>query len=440
MVKATNPGSVANYSFGSEDKCFESMMIAFAAPIQGWKDGGRPFVGFDAFHLTGKHGGCLMTATGLDGQNGIVIKVVRNECGENLHLFMKEMKPLIEDHPAGKITFISDRQKGLQVSLDAANMDDLIKLSPAAAAYMMKEKPEQWSRAFFDPSACCEHLNNNFSESFKNLDKPMRDKPICTLGMMYGQLVMGTMYKRRNVSANWEDGKLVPTAQDLIDEMQKCFGAFRVNGAIVDKLYEVTSKTNAIFQVDVVEKTCSCFQWKLRGFVCQHAVCVLIYCSKYYHMESYKAIYAPEMRLLIGREDWPEPLVEINPPIDMMKPGRPCKKRKRAHDEPHSEKVVKTWKRCKMPGHNRRTCAGAPVGSNPKKRRQRTMVEGGSHKTTYPDPAELNTIKRASKRGRSKGSASSSQPTTVSSSQPSTGSSSHPTTASSSQSHCMLWI
>ncbi|XP_026444575.1 uncharacterized protein LOC113344906 [Papaver somniferum] len=365
-----------------------------------------------------------MAATSLDGQNGIVtlaIKVVRNECGENWHLFMKELKPLIEDHPAGKITFISDRQKGLQESLDEvfkehfkryclrhmfknfkthfkgsklhylvynaakcykerhwkANMDDLIKLSPAAAAYMMKEKPEQWSRDFFDPSACCEHLNNNFSESFNNLAKPMRDKPICTLGMMYGQLVMGTMYKRRNVSANWEDGKLVPTAQDLIDDMQKCCGAFRVNEAIIDKLYEVNTNTNAIFQVDVVEKTCSCFQWQLRGFVCQHAVCVLMdmrinwedYCSKYYHVESYKAIYAPEMGLLIGREEWPEPLVEINPHIDMRKPGRPFKKRKRAHDEPHSEKVVRTCKICKMPGHNRRTCAGAPVGSNPKTKR-----------------------------------------------------------------------
>ncbi|XP_026449025.1 uncharacterized protein LOC113349293 [Papaver somniferum] len=303
-------------------------MIAFAAPIEGWKDGGRPFIGFDVCHLTGKHGGCLMAATGLDGQNGIVtlaIKVVRNECGENWHLFMKELLPLIEDHPTGKITFISDRQKGLQESLDEnsnycdmfstshmfksfkshfkgsklhylvynaakcykerhwkANIDDLIKLSPAAAAYMMKEKPEQWSRDFFDPSACCEHLNNNFSESFNKLAKTMRDKPICTLGMMYGQLVMGTMYKRRNVSANWEDGKLVPTDQDLIDEMQKCCGALKVNGSIIDKLYEVTSKTNVVFHVDVVEA---------------------FYCNKYYHVESYKAIYAPEMGLLIGREE-----------------------------------------------------------------------------------------------------------------------------------------
>lgn len=138
----------------------------------------------------------------------------------------------------------------------------------------------------------------------------------------------------------------------------------------------MTSKTNVVFQVDVVEKTCSCVQWKLRGFVCQHVVCVLMdmrinwadYCSKYYHVECYKEIYAPEMGLLIGREERPKPLVEINPPIDMRKPGRPCKKRKREHDELHSEKVVGTCKRCKMPGHNRRTCAGAPVGSNPKQK------------------------------------------------------------------------
>lgn len=99
MIEATNPGSVTNYSFGSEDKCFESMMIAFAAPIQGWKDGGRPVIGFDACHLTGKHGGCLMSAIGSDGHNGIVtlaIKVVKNEFGENWHLFMKELSHLLK--------------------------------------------------------------------------------------------------------------------------------------------------------------------------------------------------------------------------------------------------------------------------------------------------------------------------------------------------------
>ncbi|RZC57377.1 hypothetical protein C5167_004681, partial [Papaver somniferum] len=31
-----------------------------------------------------------------------------------------------------------------------AHMDDLVKLSPATAAYMMRENPKQWSRAFYD--------------------------------------------------------------------------------------------------------------------------------------------------------------------------------------------------------------------------------------------------------------------------------------------------
>ncbi|XP_026379999.1 uncharacterized protein LOC113274817 [Papaver somniferum] len=82
MVEKTNPGSLKNYTFGSVDGFFESMTISFAAPLKGFHDGCRNVIGFDACHLTGKHGGCLMAATALDAENMIVplaIMVTRNE-------------------------------------------------------------------------------------------------------------------------------------------------------------------------------------------------------------------------------------------------------------------------------------------------------------------------------------------------------------------------
>ncbi|KAI3993502.1 hypothetical protein MKX01_002515 [Papaver californicum] len=167
---------------------------------------------------------------------------------------------------------------------------------------------------------------------------------------MYGKLLTGLFFKRRNLYANWENGKLVPTVVELIEKMQLCCGNFRVNGAVIDRLYEVTAISNVVFQVDVVNKTCNCLQWHLRGFTCQHDVYVLKgmrvdwadYCSKFYFVDAYKATYGPEIQLLIGREDWNRPHVVINPPIDMRKPGRPTRKRKKAFDEVYTERKQRT--------------------------------------------------------------------------------------------------
>ncbi|KAI3962349.1 hypothetical protein MKX01_005351 [Papaver californicum] len=115
------------------------------------------------------------------------------------------------------------------------------------------------------------------------------------------------------------------------------------------------------------------------------------YCNKFYHVDAYKETYAPEMKLLIGRENWNKPRVVINPPIDMRKPGRPTKKGKRALDEVYTERKQRTCRRYKNTRHNIRTCKGAEVGSNQEKKRQRTIVVGGSHNTSYPDSIELST-------------------------------------------------
>ncbi|XP_026378299.1 uncharacterized protein LOC113272714 [Papaver somniferum] len=253
------------------------------------------------------------------------------------------------------------------------NMDELLKLSPIAATYMMRELPKQWSRAFYDQSTSSEHTNNNFCESFNNMLGPMRYKPICNIGMMYGQLIMGMFYKRRAEDDKLELGQLVPSVLKLIKKMQKCAGHLRVNGAVYG----------------------SCIQWQLRGIRFLHGICVLMdmrtnwadYCNNCYLVDALRATYALEM----------EDSFKMRPPIDIRKPGIPCKKRKRDYDKGHTEKKVRSCTRCKLIGHNKRTCVGAPVGSNPKGKRQRTMVQGGSHSTSYPDPAELSISSRATR-------------------------------------------
>lgn len=155
-------------------------------------------------------------------------------------------------------------------------MDALEKLDPKAKIYLDVAGKESWSRAFFDSTSKCEHLNNNFSESFNAMIKELRDKPICKLAYLYNQLVRSLFYRRNMESAKWNEEELVPTAMKLIERMLKLVGAFKVEPSILGVLYEVVNRSSkAIFIVNLEGKTCTCLQWQMRGFVCQHAVCAL---------------------------------------------------------------------------------------------------------------------------------------------------------------------
>lgn len=193
------------------------------------------------------------------------------------------------------------------------HFDNICKESPAAGEYLRKEDPSTWSRAYFDPLSCCEHMNKNFSESFNSMSSNMRDKPIIQLGMMYGQLVMGLLFKRREESAKWNQNDLVPAAVKLINKMLDLVGKFDTEGSVVGQVYLVTNvSTKKIFTVNIVDKQCTCLQWQLRGFPCQHDVCALKllrpnwkdYYAPYYSVEYYRTIYADDVNPLEDVSEW----------------------------------------------------------------------------------------------------------------------------------------
>ncbi|XP_026459275.1 uncharacterized protein LOC113359930 [Papaver somniferum] len=416
MVCDSNKDSVGTFSYCNTDMAFESTTISFAGAIKGWKEGCRSAVGLDASHLNGKCGGVLMAATGLDGQNGLVtlgIGVFPAEKIENWTMFLTDLKPLLLSHEK-PLTFISDRQKGLLEAVPAVfldsyhiycwrhlynnfkkhfkgqklysllwnaakcykkkhfykHMEDMKKENPVAVVYLEKDGFESWSRAFFYDTSKCEHLNNNFSESFNSMGKNLRDKPICRLGILYNQLVMSLFHKRRKESAKWNPNGLVPNAMKLIGKLCKLVGAFKVDPCVSGKLYEVTNEgSKEVFIVNLEEKQCSCLQWQLRG-----------YCSHYYSVAAYRATYAQVVFPFPPQEDWPEleehEKFELESAIKIRKSGRPRVKKRRAWDEPKVPTKVYSCSRCKSTGHNKTTCQGGDVGKNPKAKRQRTQVNG----------------------------------------------------------------
>ncbi|XP_026450702.1 uncharacterized protein LOC113350798 [Papaver somniferum] len=456
MVAHTNPGSVAKYTYRKKDKAFMIMIISFAAPMRGWQKYGRPVIGLDACHLTAKRGGVLMAATSLDGQNNLVplgIKACQSETKENWTSFLKDLAPMINAHHAGRITFISDRQKGLleavpkvfpgtrvrycfrhlyknfkkyykaptlHISLWNAckaykvkhfqeHFDSICKENADAGECLRKEDPSTWSRVYFDPISCCEHMNNNFSESFNSMASNMRDKPIIQLGMMYGQLVMGLFFKRREGSAKWDENGLVPAAVKLINKMLDLVGKFDAEGSVVGQIYLVTNViTKKIFTVNIVDKQCTCLQWQLRGFPCQHDVCAL----KLLRPNWKETTYVDDVKPLEDITEWvweDQPTMDVNikPPPYQRKTGRPAKKRKRSYDEP--ETVVKKRKRGKCgstAGHNKRTCAGGDVGKNQTGFKPSTEYDAANCTFTSRDQPESSTARGKAKANTSRGTSS----------------------------------
>lgn len=205
-----------------------------------------------------------MATTGLDGQNGLVtlgIMVCRNETIENWKMFLKDLKAILGEDM--HFTFISYKQKGISEYCDNyfcmdehricfrhlmknfkksfkgfslqthfwnaskcykkkhfhQRMDKMEAENEQATRYLMDERPETWCRSHFPNDSKCEHINNNFSYSFNNMIKNMRDKPIITLGQMYAKLVIGIFNKRRNECEKWQDGQLVPKAMEVIEKI-----------------------------------------------------------------------------------------------------------------------------------------------------------------------------------------------------------------------------
>ncbi|XP_026419891.1 uncharacterized protein LOC113315858 [Papaver somniferum] len=80
VIAATslNPRSIGHFSWSRDDKDnrFESLILAYNAQIKGFMNGCRMVIGLDGAHLTGKFGGVMLSATGIDAQNGTGINIL----------------------------------------------------------------------------------------------------------------------------------------------------------------------------------------------------------------------------------------------------------------------------------------------------------------------------------------------------------------------------
>lgn len=412
-VVETNPGTVAKLVTNEEQR-FQRLFISFHASIQGFHNGCRPLLFLDAMSLKSKYQEILLVATAVDGNDGffpIAFAVVDVENDDSWHWFLEQLKSAVST--SGSITFISDREKGLQKSVlevfenvhlgysihhllenfkknlkgpfhgdgrnalpgsllaaaHAVRLDgykkycELIKqVSSNAYDWVMQIEPEYWTTALFKGEAY-NHLTVNVAESYTKVIEEVRELPIIQKIEALRCMMMELMENGRMVLSKWST-KLTPSKEvKLQEETLKAKGLKVLFSS--DTLFEVHD--DAINVVNIDKWDCTCLGWKTTGLPCRHAIAVFNckgksvydYCSKYFTVDSYRLTYSESINPLPGngkpvfKEDGAPEGRHVLPPFI----SRPHNQQKR--ERPKKEKVLKRivfCTRCKESGHNKATC------------------------------------------------------------------------------------
>ncbi|KAL5572969.1 hypothetical protein UlMin_022566 [Ulmus minor] len=233
---------------------FRRIYICLAACRKGWLAACRPIIDLDSCHTKGYHKCQLMWAIGIDSDNGyypIAYGVVEKECYETWRWFLELLKIDLKLENPLRITFMTDRQKGLVEAIavlwercehrncvrhlyanfkkrfrgdkirykiwqatrcsnvnDFNNvMEDIKGISESAWLWLSDKLASTWTKSHFSEYSKCDMLLNNLCE-LVNGDRTIleaRSAPIWTMLELIRVKIMNRRAKRRADIEKWYD-------------------------------------------------------------------------------------------------------------------------------------------------------------------------------------------------------------------------------------------
>ncbi|KAL5784528.1 hypothetical protein ACOSQ2_006920 [Xanthoceras sorbifolium] len=442
IIMEQNPGSLVKVKTVTPvpdgPTMFLRLFVSFKAQKEGFLNGCRPLLGLDACYLKGKFPGVLMSAIGIDANNGVFPVawcVAEGESKQSWGWFLELLHLHLELDESRRLTFISDRQKGVLDAVelfwprstnrfcvrhiianmqskwkgqlngiymwDAANksnkvdfLEEIEKLKTVcvdAYNYVMRIPLHSWCMHAFDTNVKSAHTTNNITESFNGWVDELRALPALHLMEAIRRKLMKRSHNRLVRAKQWPSS-IPPKIQKTIAKRQD-EGRFVTALCSTETLFEV-KEGSKFYVVDLEKQSCDCGLWEVTGIPCKHAMAVITtkrlnshdYVHKYLTKEYYLKTYSHAITPIPDQSLWPDddnPSIVL-PPEKKRMPGRPKKNRKRGTDEgpKHKKSAAVRCKGCGEFGHNIRTCEGR-VGSTSTKtvkgqRRQKIGVAGGS--------------------------------------------------------------
>ncbi|XP_020526090.1 uncharacterized protein LOC18439216 isoform X2 [Amborella trichopoda] len=405
MLIDANPGTVANLEVHEEDKSFKRLFVAFHATISGFLQGCRPFITLDETLLKTKYrGGHLLAAITMDA-DGVMFPVAFNisvsDDTESWEWFLTQLREVLFCPQTHRLTFISDRQKGLQPVLETifpndfhvfcvgslaksfnndlkngeltkyfwkvaraetllefdSQMAELRAVSKKAEAWIEGIPPKFWAAPHVEGMRY-NHLSSKLLESFHDWIEESCYLPIVKFVENIHMKLMKHLNERRELGLQWTS-KLVPSADEKIKRRIVKARSFRIFHSSSNQ-YEVLS--DKVDEVNLERRECTCQRWKLSGLPCCHALAAIHakqdafadYCSPYFNVETYRSAFLETIHPIPDRTTQPEVQdFVVNLPSIHRSNGKPKKKRIKTGK---SDVRPVHCKHCGGIGHNRQTC------------------------------------------------------------------------------------
>ncbi|KAL8470316.1 hypothetical protein ACS0TY_032966 [Phlomoides rotata] len=331
-LRKTNPNStiILGTEVDNGVTRFSRMYFCWDALRRGFVGGCRPIIGVDGCWLKGKHGGNLLTAVGVDGNNNlfpVAYAVVDKENGEIWEWFLTILKHDLSIE-SDKFTFMFDKQKAFmfdkqkgliqafesvfpgadhrycvrhmhnnlkntgfrgqafkQIMWRATNsttegeflvrMEEMKVLNEQAWEWFQNKPPNQWSKAYFSEKAKCDILLNNVCESFNSNILAARDKAIITMLEWIREYLVKRLVKNRDKAETKWKGKLCPRISKILErnlEQVADYVPIKSNRWS----YQIRCFNGGQYTVDLNQRRCSCRAWQLCGIPCTHAICAIL--------------------------------------------------------------------------------------------------------------------------------------------------------------------
>ncbi|XP_071905845.1 uncharacterized protein [Coffea arabica] len=272
----------------------------------------RPVIGLDGCHIKGPYPAQLLSAVAVDPNNGLdraLSEVLPNS--EHRYCVQHMYQNFKKKHPGkalkGMLWAIA-RSSTIEMYTKAA--EDLKKYDNEACKWVEKAPhPMHWCKAYFSPHTKCDMIVNNLCESFNSHILEARDKPIISCLENIRELMMERIQKRKAAMTRYPHS----------------------TGPLIRKIIE-----------DRIEES---FQWF----------------PQFNGIDGYQ-IYNNVLQPISRQVLWPESsMLQLDPPIPTVQPGRPKKARRRDETEGknHGRKLRKNvtmhCRKCGKTGHNAAT-------------------------------------------------------------------------------------
>ena len=210
-------------------------------------------------------------------------------------------------------------------------MEEVKDLNSAAFKWLTTHTvKESWSRAFFGYEAKCDILVNKISECYNKVLLFAQEKPLYVMLECIRMYLMDRFTSRRKMGARLDDC-FGPKIRKKIEKLKGKIGECMAREAS-EWIYQVNTKFNKQFVVDLKNRTCSCRRWMLTGIPCHHAIAAIemtnenvdSFVDKCYSKETFQKVYEPIIYPVLGPQLWPKtPSPDVVPPELTRLPGRP---------------------------------------------------------------------------------------------------------------------